>query len=116
LRIQLLATYIFCLIVCAEFQTVPLNNTIAQGSSVTFQCQVESSVQISLSWRHNSVDIDHDDLRVQVGVTDGVVELTINRTMDGDDGNYSCVATVVSSGEEHTRTAYLQFACKYCVQ
>ena len=46
-------------------------------------------------------------------VADGVFELRINHTVDGDDGNYSCVATVHSSGEEHTRKAYLQFACKY---
>ena len=32
--------------------------------------------------------------------------------MEGDDGNYSCVVTVTSTQQEHTRTAYLQFACK----
>jgi len=104
-------TIIVYVCIYIEFQTVPLNNTIAQGSPVTFQCQVQSSVRISLNWRHDNTDIVIDE-RIQMGVTDGVFELRINHTAAGDDGNYSCVATVVSSGEEHSRTAYLQFACK----
>lgn len=95
-----------------EFQITPSNNTIARGTSVTFYCQVAASIGISFSWRHNGINVIYSDRIQQSVLSNGTLRLTIDPTIDGDDGNYSCVATVRSTQEEHIRTAYLQFACK----
>ena len=98
-----------------DFQIRPLNNTIARGNPVTFYCQVVSSVSISLSWRHNGTDVVYDNRVQQSVLSNGTLQLTIDPTMDGDNGNYSCVATDRSTLEEHISTAYLQFACESTV-
>ena len=104
--------YFYHGIIHTEFQVTPSNTTVAKGTPVTFYCQVSASIGISLSWRHNGINVIYND-RVQNSVlSNGTLQLTIDPTMAGDDGNYSCVATVRSTQEEHTRTAYLQFACK----
>ena len=95
-----------------EFQIAPSNRTIARGSPVTFHCQVTASSSISISWQHNGITVISNNRTQQDVLPNGTLQLTIDPTMDGDDGNYSCVATVTSTQEEHIRTAYLQFACK----
>ena len=107
-----------------DFQITPSNNTIARGTPVTFYCQVASSISISFSWRHNAINIIYDNRVQQSVLPNGTLQLTIDPTMNGDNGNYSCVATDSSTQEEYIRTAYLQFACepveyysnKYCDQ
>ena len=97
---------------CIEFQIAPSNSTIARGGPVTFYCQVATSSSISLSWRHNGITVIPNNCTQQSVLPNGTLQLTVDPTMDGDDGNYSCVATVRFTLEEHIRTAYLQFACK----
>ena len=96
-----------------EFQIAPLNRTMVRGSLTTFYCQVvATSSGISLSWRHNGIAVVLDNRTQQSTLPNGTLQLIIDPTMEGDDGNYSCVATVTSTQQEHSRTAYLQFACK----
>ena len=111
------ANYMYRLIILShlliiEFQIAPSNSTIARGSPVTFYCQVAASSSISLGWRHNGVTVISNNRTQQSVLPNGTLQLTVDPTMDGDDGNYSCVATVRSTQEEHIRTAYLQFACE----
>lgn len=105
-------SYLIGYLLIVEFQIAPSNSTTARGGPVTFYCQVATSSSISLSWRHNGITVIPNNRTQQSVLPNGTLQLTIDPTVDGDDGNYSCVATVRSTQEEHIRTAYLQFACK----
>ena len=106
----------FFFIIITEFREEPYDKVVAQGQPVYFDCMAADTQNrgtISVQWKHNSTPLSAGG-RVTI-FPNGTLQLVSTQT--GDEGTYSCTASLVASGglleQRESLAAMLYFACKF---
>ncbi|XP_011500330.1 PREDICTED: protein turtle [Ceratosolen solmsi marchali] len=88
----------------------PINKTVMEGASVAFDCVTKNN-KSTIAWYREGLEITkQQDLRERITIhTDG--KLTINPSLMGDLGEYSCTVTN-EYGDTQSASAYLNVQYK----
>ena len=91
------------------FETKPKNETVNEGSNVTFLCNATSNPSPTLSWTKDGNLINQSFNNIVLSQDSQT--LTINNVQRDDAGIYVCNAT--NNVNSVSASAYLNVQCKY---
>ena len=91
------------------FETKPKNETVNEGSNVTFLCNATSNPSPTLSWTKNGNLINQSFNDIVLSQDSQTI--TINNVQREDAGIYVCNAT--NNVNSVSASAYLNVQCKY---
>lgn len=95
-----------------KFKSSPTSKDVILLESVQFQCQPPGgNPPPTVKWRKDSVDVQTSE-RVKTEVIGAIYYLFINKVIQQDAGNYSCVASN-EAGERFTDPSFLRVLGMY---
>ena len=95
------------IIFLVEFTEVPADIVIAEGDAAEFICLFTSTNPASVTWQKDGVAVIPSS---RITITSS--SITIDPTVEGDNGTYSCIVNDQVDLTTETRSAELEFACK----
>jgi len=90
------------------FHPKPQDKNVIEGKRVVIECSVSNPDHISIHWDHNKNKLTYDSRRYQQN--GNLVILYAHRLKDF--GQFTCVATNVTSGHSIQHTVELKVFCK----